>query len=135
MGPKSDGINPDYCIENYVGVEQRLTRCSEMYLSGWRWACPTAGQELDVNGDGNKFTFDGPEGCFEYKACPVGYVPASGSAGISHCNWTGDPAHKPADGRCTGRWATSAKTALEKDSLDPDCGANSCVMDGTCELR
>ena len=42
---------------------------------------------------------------------------------------------KPSDGRCTARWTSSAKTALQKDPLDPDCDANSCVFDGTCRLR
>ena len=44
-------------------------------------------------------------------------------------------APKPADGRCTARWATSAEATLQKDPLDPDCDAQSCVLDGTCQLR
>ena len=42
---------------------------------------------------------------------------------------------KSSDGICTARWTSSAKTALQKDPLDPDCDANSCIMDGTCMLR
>ena len=42
---------------------------------------------------------------------------------------------KPSDGVCTARWTSSDKTALQKDPLDPDCDANSCVKDGTCRLR
>lgn len=42
---------------------------------------------------------------------------------------------KPSDGKCTARWTSSAKTALQKDQLDPDCDANSCVLDGICKLR
>ena len=42
---------------------------------------------------------------------------------------------KPSDGVCTARWTSSAQTALQKDGLDPDCDADSCVIDGTCRLR
>ena len=42
---------------------------------------------------------------------------------------------KPSNGVCTARWTSSAQTALQKDPLDPDCDANSCVFDGTCRLR
>ena len=42
---------------------------------------------------------------------------------------------KAANGVCTARWTSSAQTALQKDPLDPDCDAGSCVFDGTCRLR
>ena len=42
---------------------------------------------------------------------------------------------KPGNGACTARWTSSAQTALQKDPLDPDCDASSCVFDGTCSLR
>ena len=41
---------------------------------------------------------------------------------------------KPSDGVCTARWTSSAQTTLQKDPLDPDCDAQSCVFDGTCKL-
>lgn len=45
------------------------------------------------------------------------------------------PSTKQSDGRCTARWVSAAKTALQKDPLDPDCDANSCLTDGTCQLK
>ena len=46
----------------------------------------------------------------------------------------GNAPSKPNDGVCTARWTSSAKTAIQKDPLDPDCDAQSCVFDGTCKL-
>lgn len=53
----------------------------------------------------------------------------------TYCCVKEGPTTKPSDGNCAGRWTSSAKTALEKDPLDPDCDANSCVLDGTCSLH
>lgn len=47
-----------------------------------------------------------------------------------------DPAAlKPSNGRCSARWVSAAKTDVQKDWLDPDCSASSCVIDKTCKLR
>lgn len=61
----------------------------------------------------------------------IGYLntaPLPGTTGFSSwsCGYTNS---------CTARWTSSAKTALQKDPLDPDCDAGSCVFDGTCKLR
>ena len=63
--------------------------------------------------------------------CPAGtYTSGSLCQIITPTTWM-----KPSDGICTARWTSSAKTALQKDPLDPDCDTNSCVLDGFCRLR
>ena len=74
------------------------------------------------------------------RSCPTGYYSAvhnyPDGASLVECRLdTPSVVAKPPDGVCTARWTSSVKTTLQKDPLDPDCDANSCVFDGTCELR
>ena len=65
------------------------------------------------------------------KLCP------RGDGGWTHTNTTLSTCPvvaKPSDGVCTARWTTADETTLQKDPLDPDCDAQSCVFDGTCKL-
>ena len=67
--------------------------------------------------------------------CPAGYIHVDNTLG-RECGLSNPVlARKPSNGVCTARWTSSAQTALEKDALDPDCDAQSCVFDGTCKLR
>ena len=94
----------------------------------------------------NLLTGAGWRPCFRHAIrCPAGYsMTASGNANTveprlgtqySCVAQTGSQFMKPSDGVCASRWTSSAQTALQKDPLDPDCDANSCVFDGTCKLR
>lgn len=134
MGPITDGYNPSYCSKYSAGFEA-LTRCNEVYVGGGRWGCPAGSVTWDKDGNGSFYMADGQnvEACRAYLPCPTGYhedYPGSQSCYINSGETT-----KPANGRCTARWTSSAQTAIQKDSLDPDCDASSCVFDGTCRLR
>lgn len=61
-----------------------------------------------------------------------GPTPHTGSRVVCMFNGGASPM-KPADNRCTARRMPDG--SLQKDPLDPDCDANSCVLDGTCGLR
>jgi hypothetical protein len=67
--------------------------------------------------------------------CPAGYEYNSPTAGVECGLVSPAMVRKPADGVCTARWTSSAMTALQTDPLDPDCDANSCVIDGVCALH
>ncbi len=82
---------------------------------------------------------------YMHPVCPTGYTWISKNLAMG-TQWTyansltcwlnaGASISKPSDGFCSARWTSAAKTALEKDPLDPDCDANSCVLDGVCKLR
>ena len=85
-----------------------------------------------------------PTACSAFSAgkgeiCPPGTLPTNhvlnGWGNTTSLCWTTAGYTKPSNGVCTARWTSSAQTALQKDPLDPDCDANSCVFDGTCQLR
>lgn len=65
--------------------------------------------------------------------CPTGYTVSPWNSQV--CLPTTPITGKPANSVCTSRWTSAAKAALEKDTMDPDCDANSCVMDSVCKLR
>lgn len=67
--------------------------------------------------------------------CPVGYIEHSQNINTGGVCRRAAQVAKPHDGVCTARWTSSAMATLQKDPLDPDCDANSCVFDGTCRLR
>lgn len=75
----------------------------------------------------------GTENC----RCASGYLRASGTT--NQYLWSETCVSiglltKPSDGVCTARWTSSSQATLQKDPLDPDCDANSCVMDSVCKL-
>jgi hypothetical protein len=65
----------------------------------------------------------------------LGYLPYTPGPADLCSRITTQTTPKPSDGVCAARWTDASMTALQKDPLDPDCGANSCVMDGGCLLR
>ena len=92
---------------------------------------------------GTSFTLRHPPGSMEERYTGQGEICPSGTttAGTVYSGWSATLCPvavgyaKPNNGECTARWTSSAKTALQKDPLDPDCDANSCVFDGSCRLR
>lgn len=88
-------------------------RCCQMGGGGWNWYISVEVQSRTY--------------------CPTGYIisPWNSYACIPSSPIT----EKPSDGECTARWTSSAKTSLQKDGMDPDCGPSDCVLDGTCRLR
>lgn len=108
---------------------------------GWSWSVISWGCQQGQSGGwvGNPL--------YMVHSCPSGWSLAfnrsecehlrngAPAAGITRCCLPTSLSTKPSDGVCTARWTSSAETALQKDPLDPDCDANSCVLDGFCRLR
>lgn len=81
-----------------------------------------------------------PQSSIRTQSTPDSYTAYINHWAYSNKYWycllpTGFSMTKPSDGVCTARWTSAAMTDLVKDPLDPDCAANSCVLDGTCRIR
>lgn len=68
--------------------------------------------------------------------CPDGSAGVGVINGVYMCQVSNPELYqKPSDGQCTARWTSADKTAVQKDPMDPDCDAESCVINGTCKLK